>query len=167
MIGISTNRYPGMRIQSLLGSVTILPKAYFTSDLQDNILLWNQVPQSLPRVDRRPNKLCCYWSIRWPKSYYLFLFFDLLLWKKKKRKEDLASKCRIYSDCCASHHHHGKGYYLCYNYCSCLIITWDSFFFSLALLCPCWPCHRPRTTDAQRGNSLHCTAETSLPLPNF
>ena len=24
-----------------------------------------------------------------------------------------------------------------------------------------------RTTDAQRGNSLHCTAENSLPLPNF
>ena len=24
----------------------------------------------------------------------------------------------------------------------------------------------PRTTDAQRGNSLHCTAENSLPLPN-
>ena len=23
-----------------------------------------------------------------------------------------------------------------------------------------------RTTDAQRGNSLHCTAENSLPLPN-
>ena len=28
-----------------------------------------------------------------------------------------------------------------------------------------WEC--PRTTDAQRGNSLHCTAENSLPLPNF
>ena len=25
----------------------------------------------------------------------------------------------------------------------------------------------PRTTDAQRGNSLHYTAEISLPLPNF
>ena len=24
-----------------------------------------------------------------------------------------------------------------------------------------------RTTDTQRGNSLHCTAENSLPLPNF
>ena len=24
-----------------------------------------------------------------------------------------------------------------------------------------------RTTDAQRGNSLHCTAENSLPHPNF
>ena len=24
-----------------------------------------------------------------------------------------------------------------------------------------------RTMDAQRGNSLHCTAENSLPLPNF
>ena len=24
-----------------------------------------------------------------------------------------------------------------------------------------------RTTDAQRGNSLHWTAENSLPLPNF
>ena len=24
-----------------------------------------------------------------------------------------------------------------------------------------------RTRDAQRGNSLHCTAENSLPLPNF
>ena len=35
MIGISTNRYPGMRIRSLLGSVTILPKAYFDSDLQE------------------------------------------------------------------------------------------------------------------------------------
>ena len=27
--------------------------------------------------------------------------------------------------------------------------------------------NRSRTTDAQRGNSLHCTAENSLPLPNF
>ena len=27
--------------------------------------------------------------------------------------------------------------------------------------------YRARTTDAQRGNSLHCTAENSLPLPNF
>ena len=26
---------------------------------------------------------------------------------------------------------------------------------------------RPRTTDAQRGNSLHYTVENSLPLPNF
>ena len=26
---------------------------------------------------------------------------------------------------------------------------------------------RPRTTDAQRGNSLHCTAENSIPIPNF
>ena len=25
----------------------------------------------------------------------------------------------------------------------------------------------PRTTDAQTGNSLHCMAENSLPLPNF
>ena len=25
----------------------------------------------------------------------------------------------------------------------------------------------PRTTDAQRGNSPHCTAKNSLPLPNF
>ena len=25
----------------------------------------------------------------------------------------------------------------------------------------------PRTTDAQRGNSLHCTAKTSIPIPNF
>ena len=25
----------------------------------------------------------------------------------------------------------------------------------------------PRTTDAQRGNNLYCTAENSLPLPNF
>ena len=25
----------------------------------------------------------------------------------------------------------------------------------------------PRTTGAQRGDSLHCTAENSLPLPNF
>ena len=24
-----------------------------------------------------------------------------------------------------------------------------------------------RTTDAQRGNSLHCTAENSIPIPNF
>ena len=38
MIGISTNRYPGMRIQSLLGSVTILPKAYFDSDLQETAM---------------------------------------------------------------------------------------------------------------------------------
>jgi hypothetical protein len=39
MIGISTNRYPGMRIQSLLGSVTIiLPKAYFASDLQNTAM---------------------------------------------------------------------------------------------------------------------------------
>ena len=26
---------------------------------------------------------------------------------------------------------------------------------------------RTRTTDAQRGNSLHCTAENSIPIPNF
>ena len=26
---------------------------------------------------------------------------------------------------------------------------------------------KSRTTDAQRGNGLHCTAENSLPLPNF
>ena len=26
---------------------------------------------------------------------------------------------------------------------------------------------KARTTDAQRENSLHCTAENSLPLPNF
>ena len=39
MIGISINRYPGMRIQSLLESVTtILPKAYFASDLQDTAM---------------------------------------------------------------------------------------------------------------------------------
>jgi hypothetical protein len=39
MIGISINRYPGMRIQSLLGSVTtILPKAYFASDLQNTAM---------------------------------------------------------------------------------------------------------------------------------
>ena len=39
MIGISTNRYLGMRIQSLLGSVTtILPKAYFASDLQNTAM---------------------------------------------------------------------------------------------------------------------------------
>jgi hypothetical protein len=25
----------------------------------------------------------------------------------------------------------------------------------------------PRTTDAQREKSLHCTAENSLPLPDF
>ena len=25
----------------------------------------------------------------------------------------------------------------------------------------------PRTTDAQRGNSLHCMAKNSFPLPNF
>ena len=24
-----------------------------------------------------------------------------------------------------------------------------------------------RTTDAQRGNSLHCTAGNSIPIPNF
>ena len=24
-----------------------------------------------------------------------------------------------------------------------------------------------RTTDAQRGNSLHCTAQSSIPIPNF
>ena len=38
MIGISTNRYPGMRIRSLLGSVTISPKAYFASDLQNTAM---------------------------------------------------------------------------------------------------------------------------------
>ena len=27
--------------------------------------------------------------------------------------------------------------------------------------------HFSRTTDAQRGNSLHCTAENSIPIPNF
>ena len=25
----------------------------------------------------------------------------------------------------------------------------------------------PRTTDAQRGNNLHCTGKNSLPIPNF
>ena len=25
---------------------------------------------------------------------------------------------------------------------------------------------KSRTTDTQRGNSLHCTAENSLPIPN-
>ena len=28
-------------------------------------------------------------------------------------------------------------------------------------------CLGARTTDAQRGNSLHCTAENSIPIPNF
>ena len=28
-------------------------------------------------------------------------------------------------------------------------------------------CIFPRTTDTQRGNSLHCTAENSIPIPNF
>ena len=27
-------------------------------------------------------------------------------------------------------------------------------------------CQKPRTTDAQRGNSLLCTAENSIPIPN-
>ena len=27
--------------------------------------------------------------------------------------------------------------------------------------------YHSRTTDAQRGNSLHCTAENSIPIPNF
>ena len=26
---------------------------------------------------------------------------------------------------------------------------------------------QPRTTDAQRGSSLHCMAENSTPIPNF
>ena len=38
MIEISTNRYPGMRIRSLLGSVTISPKAYFALDLQNTAM---------------------------------------------------------------------------------------------------------------------------------
>ena len=28
-------------------------------------------------------------------------------------------------------------------------------------------CTVTRTTDAQRGKSLHCTAENSIPIPNF
>ena len=28
-------------------------------------------------------------------------------------------------------------------------------------------CSDTPTTDAQRGNSLHCTAENSIPIPNF
>ena len=37
------------------------------------------------------------------------------------------------------------------------------------LLRSIWPkqCPKTRTTDAQRGNSLHCTAENSIPIPNF
>ena len=31
----------------------------------------------------------------------------------------------------------------------------------------CQVSYKPRTTDTQRGKSLHCTAENSLPLPNF
>ena len=34
-------------------------------------------------------------------------------------------------------------------------------------LFPRVPLSQPWTTDAQWGNSLHCTAENSLPLPNF
>ena len=26
---------------------------------------------------------------------------------------------------------------------------------------------KPRTTDTQRGNSVHCTAKNSIPIPNF
>ena len=40
------------------------------------------------------------------------------------------------------------------HFCNC---TWAGYL----------ECFHPRTTDAQRGNSLHCTAENSLPLPNF
>ena len=29
------------------------------------------------------------------------------------------------------------------------------------------PCPCTRTTDTQSGNSLHCTAENSIPIPNF
>ena len=28
-------------------------------------------------------------------------------------------------------------------------------------------CFDPQTMDTQRGNSLHCTAENSIPIPNF
>ena len=38
-----------------------------------------------------------------------------------------------------------------------MITRFDKFF----------SCVQARTTDAQRGNSLHCTAENSLPLSNF
>ena len=34
-------------------------------------------------------------------------------------------------------------------------------------MCQSVPWLLARTTDPQRGNSLHCTAENSLPLPNF
>ena len=30
-----------------------------------------------------------------------------------------------------------------------------------------WACFGPRTTDTQRETSLHCTAENSIPIPNF
>ena len=40
----------------------------------------------------------------------------------------------------------------------------ESYPYSNSLECPKT---KPRTTDAQRGNSLHCTAENSIPIPNF
>ena len=40
-------------------------------------------------------------------------------------------------------------------------------FFLVKVLFLLEACFDSRTTDAQKGNSLHCTAENSLPLPNF
>ena len=45
-----------------------------------------------------------------------------------------------------------------------IYLTLISFFLNLYALARV--CLWARTTDAQRGNSLHCTAENSLPLPN-
>ena len=51
-----------------------------------------------------------------------------------------------------------------------IFVCSDFFLFLTArdLLYMLWfMCAGARTTDAQRGNGLHCTAENSLPLPNF
>ena len=39
--------------------------------------------------------------------------------------------------------------------------------FSQINICNTQVSNKARTTDAERGNSLQCTAENSIPIPNF
>ena len=55
---------------------------------------------------------------------------------------------------------HSSLFYLVIN--TSLQLQQENQFFDHQLLDK-----RARTTDTQRGNSLHCTAENSIPIPNF
>ena len=51
--------------------------------------------------------------------------------------------------------------------CESLLSCKKTYLLSLLPKRPALPRHiKARTTDVQRGNSLHCPAENSLPLPN-